>query len=336
MKRQGGEIISITDYCVKKSKESVSIEPPSCQYNQQHYRQRHFNKLLSTFVAVSPRSNAHMFTNKEYGFHKILSYVSDGKFGIPHHQTIYNNITNQANFIESQINLGLTVSHTTKDPVLPISQVSVDCWTRKGYKGSFYGETINFYNFDKQCVTQRTIAIDEFHHPHTAERIIEKYSSVHGSFGIRPVQIALIFSDNASNMVKTFDLLDSELYTIPDPHDHDQLEDLDTDFEELLKELASGKRRSRHYGDPIHTKNLAMKLCTKPKFKSTCTLINDARAFVNTVHKSASMNQDWNRMCPLSLVGDVPTRFEKNIPSHLPFRMRRSCCSIARFCNTAQ
>ena len=65
------------------SKESVSIELPSCQYNQQHYQQRHFNKLLSTFVVVSPKSNAHMFTNKEYGFHKILSYVSDGKFGIP-------------------------------------------------------------------------------------------------------------------------------------------------------------------------------------------------------------------------------------------------------------
>ena len=141
------------------------------------------------------------------------------------------------NLIESQINLELTtVSHTTKDPVLPICQVSDDCWTRKSYKGSFYGETINFYNLDKQCVTQRTIAIDELHHQQTTEQTIEKYSSVHDSFGIRPVQIALILSDNASNMVKAFDLPDSELYTTPDPHDHDQLEDLDTDFEELSKE----------------------------------------------------------------------------------------------------
>ena len=45
-------------------------------------------------------------------------------------------------------------------------------------------------------------------------------------------------------MVKAFDFLDSELYTIQDPHDHDQLGDLDTDFEELLKELASGKREA--------------------------------------------------------------------------------------------
>ena len=83
VKRLGGENSSISDYFVKKAKESVSIETPSCQYNQQHYRQRHFNKLLSTFVAVSPRSSAHMFTNKEYGFQKILSYVTDDKFGIP-------------------------------------------------------------------------------------------------------------------------------------------------------------------------------------------------------------------------------------------------------------
>ena len=53
-----------------------------------------------------------------------------------------------------------------------------------------------------------------------------------------------------------------------------------------------------------------MKLCNKPKFKSTCTLINDARSFVNTVHRSASLNQDWDRMCPLSLLGDVPTQFD--------------------------
>ena len=52
VKRLGGEDSSITDYVVKKAKESVSTEPPSCQYNQQHYRQRHFNRLLSTFVAV--------------------------------------------------------------------------------------------------------------------------------------------------------------------------------------------------------------------------------------------------------------------------------------------
>ena len=61
-----------------------------------------------------------------------------------------------------------------------------------------------------------------------------------------------------------------------------------------------------------------MKLCTKPKFKSTCTLINDARASVNTVHKSAKLNQDWDRMCPLSLVADVPTRFDSTfLTSHL-------------------
>ena len=89
---------------------------------------------------------------------------------------------------------------------------------------------LNFYNFDKQCVTQRTLAIDEFQHPHTAERMIDKYSSVHDSFGIKPAQIALIFSDNASNMVKAFDLLDTELNTITVPYadEHNKFENLDT------------------------------------------------------------------------------------------------------------
>ena len=51
VRRLGGENSSIIDFVVKKAKESVSIEA-SCQYNQQHYGQRHFNKFLSTFVAV--------------------------------------------------------------------------------------------------------------------------------------------------------------------------------------------------------------------------------------------------------------------------------------------
>ena len=100
-----------------------------------------------------------MFTHKENGFQKILSYVSDGKLWNHHHKTIYNNITKHATLIESKIKFELsTVSHSTKDPVLPLCQVSVDCCPAKATKGSFYGETINF-----------------FHHPHTAERIIEKY-----------------------------------------------------------------------------------------------------------------------------------------------------------------
>ena len=78
-------------------------------------------------------------------------------------------------------------------------------------------------------------------------------------------------------MVNAFDLLDSELYTKPDQHDHDLLE------------------------------------------------INDARAFVNTVHISASLNQDWNRMCALSLVGDVPTRFD----STFLFTSRLECEEVA-------
>ena len=48
------------------------------------------------------------------------------------------------------------------------------CRTCKGYQGSFYGVTINYCNFDKQCVSQRTLAIDEFFQPHTAKRITEK------------------------------------------------------------------------------------------------------------------------------------------------------------------
>ena len=71
VRRLGGKNSSITDYVVKKAKEPVSIEGPSCQYNQQHYRQRHFSKLLSTFVDVSPRSSAHMLQIKNTVFRKF-------------------------------------------------------------------------------------------------------------------------------------------------------------------------------------------------------------------------------------------------------------------------
>ena len=48
-----------------------------------------------------------------------------------------------------------------------------------------------------------------------------------------------------------------------------------------------------------------MKLCNKPKFKSTCDVINNARALVKTVHKSATLKQEWDRMYSLPLVGDA-------------------------------
>lgn len=75
------------------------------------------------------------------------------------------------NLIESQINLELTtVPRTTKDPVSLFAESASIVGAVKVIKVPFMGR----HNFDKQCVTQRTITIDEFHHPHTAERIIEK------------------------------------------------------------------------------------------------------------------------------------------------------------------
>ena len=172
--------------------------------------------------------------------------------------------------------------------MLPLCQVSVDCWTRKGYKGSFYGETINFYNFDKLCVSQRTLAIGEFCHPHTVKRITEKYKSIHECFGRKPTQISFVFSDSASNMLKAFDILGAE--TDESPDSNSVLEDSDTDFEQLVCELSmniiSTLWRSNLY------KNLTMKLCNIPKFRSTFDLMNNAPALVNTVQKSATLKQE--------------------------------------------
>ena len=57
-------------------------------------------------------------------------------------------------------------------------------------------------------------------------------------------------------MVKAFDLLDTELNTVTIPYadEHNELENLDTEFKDLVKELSSVQRRSRQYGDPIHIK----------------------------------------------------------------------------------
>ena len=60
-------------------------------------------------------------------------------------------------------------------------------------------------------------------------------------------------------------------------------------------------------------------------FLEHITLINDSLAFVNTMHRSASLNQDLSRMCPLSLLGDVPTRFDSTFLSP---RLDAKKCSV--------
>ena len=87
--------------------------------------------------------------------------------------------------------------------------MQLDCWTRKSYGCSFYGEVVNFYDFKVQKAQQFVIAIDEFHHPHTAARLEERFKKGHQFFGINQEQIALIWTDNASNMM-AFALIDDE------------------------------------------------------------------------------------------------------------------------------
>ena len=83
--------------------------------------------------------------------------------------------------------------------------MQLDCWTRKSYGGSFYGEVVNFYNFDAQKPQQLVLAVDEFEHPHTAARLEDRFKKGHQFFGILQEQLTLILiGDVATRFDSTF------------------------------------------------------------------------------------------------------------------------------------
>ena len=120
--------------------------------------------------------------------------------------------------------------------------MQLDCWTRKSYGGSFYGEVVNFYNFDAQKPQQLVLAVDEFEHPHTAARLEDRFKKGHQFFGILQEQLTLIWTDNVSNMMAAAFIQDET---------HDELQDDDQVFESFivsLDEETRGAQRRKHFG----------------------------------------------------------------------------------------
>ena len=194
--------------------------------------------------------------------------------------------------------------------------MQLDCWTRKSYGGSFYGEVVNFYNFDAQKLQQLVLAVDEFEHPHTAARLEDRFKKGHQFFGILQEQLTLIWTDNASNMMAAAFIEDET---------HDELQDDDQVFESFivsLDEETRGAQRRKHFGDPIHTKNLVSKLACNSKFKTTSSVLESARQLVKTVNGSSKLKQDWLASCNLVLIGDVATRFDST------FLMLERLCTL--------
>ena len=194
--------------------------------------------------------------------------------------------------------------------------MQLDCWTRKSYGGSFYGEVVNFYNFDAQKPQQLVLAVDEFEHPHTAARLEDRFKKGHQFFGILQEQLTLIWTDNASNMMAAAFIEDET---------HDELQDDDQVFESFivsLDEETRGAQRRKHFGDPIHTKNLVSKLACNSKFKTTSSVLESARQLVKTVNGSSKLKQDWLASCNLVLIGDVATRFDST------FLMLERLCTL--------
>lgn len=176
--------------------------------------------------------------------------------------------------------------------------------------GSFYGEVVNFYDFKENRPHKIVVAIDEFAHPHTAIRLQEKFKEGHTTIGIIPEQINLIWTDNASNMMAATFLPDDATSA-----EDDQSLDGDSQFEVFVVSLNEGDEEDdliqRHFGDPIHTKNLVSKMCTdNRKFKTSSNVIESARKLVKTINGSPTLKQDWSNVCQYVLIGDVQTRFD--------------------------
>ena len=95
--------------CTSGEKKLHGAQKPQTEQNstdlipEPEEEQKHFNNLPSNFTASSPKASANMFTSSNHNFHKVVNFLSDGKYKVSEHSTIKNKIRAVAEKIERMI-----------------------------------------------------------------------------------------------------------------------------------------------------------------------------------------------------------------------------------------
>ena len=74
---------------------------------------------------------------------------------------------------------------------------------QKGLTSSYLGITTHFFSRKDQCRHSVTLAMRNFSHPHTGERVRELVDEVLREWEIPVSKVVAILTDNGSNMLKS-------------------------------------------------------------------------------------------------------------------------------------
>jgi len=183
-------------------------------YNSEDPKYKAITKKLSIFLAAS---SAPISLVEDPTFSSLLTEL-DSRYSIPSRYMISKKID------ELLVDLkGNIMSH-----MLQARKVNfcTDIWSKKGMTASFIGVTAHFFaNHKRHNVT---LAVKRMPSPHTGEEVLKVVLQIFEDWGVPDHKIGSIITDNGSNMVKAFKILQLQQKANMQNEGSDE-EDCDTD-----------------------------------------------------------------------------------------------------------
>jgi hypothetical protein len=193
--------------------------PELAKYSKEDARQ----KILDETVAIFIGGTNTPFSIVDNDLFRIMMGTFDPRYRIPGHDHLSSVINNVITKMKSKIQQAMASARKI--------HFCADIWSKKGLTSSYLGLTAHFFSFTDQKLHHPTLAVRQLDHPHTGEAISTLTYAIIEEWGIPLSKLQFIVTDNGSNMLKAFKIVQSV-----------------NDDEEILDELANEDEES---GDEV-------------------------------------------------------------------------------------
>ena len=251
------------------------------------------------------------------GFKQFM-HVVEPKYNIPSRRTITRKLSDRLQECKDDIKSALDVLANSELRTGTI-HATVDLWSSRALE-AIIGVRIHF--FDEQfSLRMKTIAYRHFGERHTGENIAHEFESIIDEYGIPISEMGYQVTDNASNMLKAFQLFaehaaefENSSSEANDEDEDDFLEILDGDEnqpENSSTTLVMGLG-SRHLPCCAHTLQLVVKDALKSD-EVARNIIQEANSVVTFFRRSLFWNEELKKSSGgLTLLAAVPTRWNSS------------------------
>ena len=166
-------------------------------------------------------------------FRDLLSEM-DRRYDIPHRWKLGQEINKLYDRLKHNISLHL---ENAKRVIL-----CCDVWSKQGMTASFLGITVHFFTHHDKKRHSITLACRRFPSPHTGDRIAELLESVLDEWQISKEKVFRSLTDNGSNMIRAFNLLQNKSMDLSQKvaenvEEMEELEDENVKLDEEIEEV---------------------------------------------------------------------------------------------------